>query len=279
MIDEFKRNILRLRTCAFDIEKAGIDLSEDTKPNIVDYQDSRKEYLKRNYFAAFDALKTEAKHLHALSLHNSTNQKPVATLIEMISALQGMTTKDVRVQLDKIWAMTDVLDIPDGKTADPKIPRFNPQPSAPIQPSPLMPSNQPAPRPSVIKHLPGEVKGDLLADIMEMEKCFGSGCYRSTTILCGRILETALHRKYFEVTGQDVLEKNPGIGLGNLIAKLAEKQVALDPGITNQIHLINQVRVFAVHKKQEPFHPTQAQAQAMMLYTMDILSKLFGKEE
>jgi len=93
--------------------------------------------------------------------------------------------------------------------------------------------------------------------------------------LCGRVMETALHRKYYEATGQDLLEKAPGIGLGNLIAKLSEKGVKLDPGLTNQIHLINQVRVFSVHTKQDAFIPSKMQAQAIVLYTIDILEKVF----
>ena len=114
------------------------------------------------------------------------------------------------------------------------------------------------------------------ADIAEMQKCFNAGCYRSTTILCGRILETALHRKYYEVTGKDILETNPGIGLGTLIAKLNDKNVEFDPGLTQQIHLINQVRIFSVHKKQNTFTPSSAQANAMVLYTMDVLEKMFN---
>ncbi|HLC66504.1 MAG TPA: hypothetical protein VJK52_02585, partial [Candidatus Nanoarchaeia archaeon] len=96
-------------------------------------------------------------------------------------------------------------------------------------------------------------------------------------VLCGRILETALHRKYYEATGQDILEKSPGIGLGNLIAKMKEKGINLDPALANQIHLINQVRVFSVHKKQEAYSPSKAQAQAIILYTMDSISQLFSK--
>lgn len=88
-------------------------------------------------------------------------------------------------------------------------------------------------------------------------------------------METALHRKYFDSTGNDLLEKAPGTGLGNLIAKLNEKGITLDPGLPNQIHLINQIRVFSVHKKQTPFTPSKTQAEAIYLYTMDILDKLF----
>ena len=124
--------------------------------------------------------------------------------------------------------------------------------------------------------MPGEIQAEVNADLSEMEKCFEAGCYRSVIILCGRSIETALHRKYFEITGQDLLEKAPGTGLGNLIAKLAEKEVQLPPGLSNQIHLINQARVWSVHTKQDAFKPTREQAQAIMLFTQDTLSKLFS---
>ncbi len=126
-----------------------------------------------------------------------------------------------------------------------------------------------------IPKLPSDVKEEILTDLNEIQACMNANCYRSAVILCGRIMETALHRKYYDATGQDLLEKAPGTGLGNLIAKLAEKGVPLDPGLPNQIHLINQVRVFSVHTKKEPFTPSKTQAEAIVLYTMDILDKLF----
>jgi hypothetical protein len=119
------------------------------------------------------------------------------------------------------------------------------------------------------------IKEELNVDIEEMHRCYNAGCYRSAIIICGRILETALHRKYFEVTGNDLLEKAPGIGLGNLIAKLSSKNVGIDPALGNQIHLINQVRIYSVHKKQKAFMPSKTQTRAIMLYTMDVLNKLF----
>lgn len=125
--------------------------------------------------------------------------------------------------------------------------------------------------------LPSDIREEVVADVDEAQKCFGAGCYRSVVILCGRLLETALHRKYFEVTGNDLLETAPGIGLGNVVAKMTEKNIVLDPALSNQIHLINQVRVFSVHKKSQPFNPSAEQAQAMFLYTMDVVKKIFGK--
>ncbi|RME54441.1 DUF4145 domain-containing protein, partial [Candidatus Woesearchaeota archaeon] len=126
-----------------------------------------------------------------------------------------------------------------------------------------------------LPNLPYEIRDEIKADLDEALKCFNNGCYRSCVILCGRVLETSLQRKYYDATGVDILEKSPGIGLGKLIAKLTEKKVQLDPGLTQQIHLINQARVFSVHKKQTPFYPSQAQTQAILLYTIDTLEKLF----
>ena len=123
--------------------------------------------------------------------------------------------------------------------------------------------------------IPPEIRSDVLADISEISRCFEAECYRSAVILCGRVLEVGLHRKYYEATGHDALEKSPGIGLGNLIAKLKDKGVELDPAITQQVHLINQVRVFSVHKKQQAFCPSKEQAHAIILYTSDILKKFF----
>ena len=72
------------------------------------------------------------------------------------------------------------------------------------------------------------------------------------------------------------MEKSPGIGLGNIIAKVKENNIQLDPALTNQIHLINQVRVFSVKKKKEAFYPTKDQSHAIILYTIDVLERLFS---
>lgn len=126
-------------------------------------------------------------------------------------------------------------------------------------------------------YVPGNVKDEVDADWREANDCFESGLYRSCVILCGRILEVALHAKYYQLTGIDLLEKAPGIGLGNLIAKLSDRGAFIDPGLSNQIHLINQVRIHSVHKKSVPFIPSRDQAQAIMLYTKGAIEKLFEK--
>ncbi|MAF51197.1 MAG: hypothetical protein CMH64_03840 [Nanoarchaeota archaeon] len=123
--------------------------------------------------------------------------------------------------------------------------------------------------------LPLEIKDDILEDINELERCFNYSCFRSSIILCGRLLEISLHRKYYEITKNDLLEKSPGIGLGKIIAKLKEKKVNIAPGLSQQIHLINQTRIFSVHKKSSTFTPNKDQTHAIILFTLDILEKLF----
>jgi len=126
-----------------------------------------------------------------------------------------------------------------------------------------------------LPRFPASIEPELMADIRELKRCFSASCYRSAVILCGRVLETTLHRKYYEATGNDILETNPGIGLGTIIAKL-EGKLSFDPGIKDQIHLINKVRISSVHKQSEPFYPTKEQAHAIILYTMDVVSRLFS---
>ncbi len=124
-------------------------------------------------------------------------------------------------------------------------------------------------------NIPDDVKHEILEDVNELNKCYEAGCYRSTIILCGRILETCLFRKYYDLTKKDILETSPNLGLGKLIAKLKDLEVRFDPGLTQQIHLINNIRIESVHKKKDLFLPSFQQTKAVILFTMDAVSKLF----
>ena len=128
----------------------------------------------------------------------------------------------------------------------------------------------------VLPFVPYVIYDEIKTCFDEMLRCYENNCYRSALILCGRILEIALHQKYYEVTKVNLLEKAPDIGLGRLVERLRNKNIVLDPAISNQIHLINQLRIASVHKRKEPFVPTKQQTKAAILYTLDILKKLFG---
>lgn len=126
-----------------------------------------------------------------------------------------------------------------------------------------------------LPYVPRDIYAETKASFDELVKCYEHHCYRSALILCGRILEITLHKKYFDLTNIDLLEKSPDIGLGNLVLKFKEKGINLDPGLSNQIHLINHLRIASVHKKKKSFNPTKSQTKATILYTLDILKKLF----
>jgi len=53
--------------------------------------------------------------------------------------------------------------------------------------------------------LPEDIAAEVDADLAEVDKCLENSCLRSVVVLCGRVLETALHRKYFEATTKSSL--------------------------------------------------------------------------
>ena len=206
---------------------------------IEDFQDKKAEYYKKT-------IEGSIKKLNSLDLKKCPEKVKAKKIIENISELY-----EARNIIDIIPLAQELSKIHIPEEAQQKRISF------------------------VISKLPDDIRDEVNADLRELERCFENDCFRSSIILCGRILETALHRKYYEITGRDILETSPGIGLGNLVAKLKEMNFEFDPGLSEQIHLINQVRIYSVHKKQSPFAPSREQAQAIVLYTMDVVKRMF----
>jgi len=248
-MNNFKKNVNNLQIALENAKSSNIDFSTKDNASLTDYKALKGDYLKKEVERNLIAVKKASIELHDLSKFDSNNSESVAKIQDLVKDLKLDDVAELEKSIIAIKELLDKLHYPKGEQ------------KLSIK----------------ANYIPNEIKADVFADIKELEKCFHAGCYRSATIICGRILETALHRKYYEVTGIDILEKNPGIGLGKLIAKLSEKNVQFDPGLTQQIHLINQVRIFSVHTKKEAFYPSEAQTHAMVLYTMDVLEKLFTK--
>ncbi|MFQ5620480.1 MAG: hypothetical protein ACE5FT_01395 [Candidatus Nanoarchaeia archaeon] len=243
---DLKQALQGLQHAADTAIKRGVDLKATTPKNVVyDFGASKTEYYKKSVIKYLDQVRRKSSILSTLL----TIEKNAQYLPEIMNTLDELKLEDLEQLRDK--SVEVLLRLRDVKS--PTEERITTTPT----------------------NIPNEIKGDILADLQEIDKAYRAACYRSVTILCGRILETALHRKYFDSTGQDILETNPGVGLGKLIAKLAEKGARMDPALNNQIHLINQVRIHSVHKKQEPFLPSSTQAKAMVLYMNDVLEKLF----
>jgi len=249
MIKEFYATLKRIRDSLTLAQSQNIELTKtpDNSKAIYDFKEKRTQYMKDSLQTYYQTLKKLSKELIVTSLSEQNEKQSYELSVEMkFLEEQLLYPAKALPIITKIEKILLTIDIKESETQD-----FN------------------------IKNLPSTVKAEINADLHELEKTFNNACYRSCVILSGRILEVALHAKYYQCTGQDILEKSPGIGLGNLIGKLKEKEIFFDPGLTQQIHLINQARVFSVHKKQDPFIPTKDQAHAVILYTTDILKKLF----
>ena len=250
-INDLKLDIIKLQDSVKSLISASILEVEpiDPEKSVIDFSERKKDYLLKTFSTALDKVKSYEPELNSLIKQDSNNQPLVVSLYDSFSKLDSKETEKLSSAINGI---TDTLE----KIKFPSI----------IEPDKIV---------KIPKKLPEDIRAEITADIKELQKTFDAECFRSSVVLCGRVLETALHRKYYESTGKDILETQPGIGLGNLIKKLSEKNVSFDPGLTQQIHLINQVRVFSVHKKKEVFYPSRAQTHAMVLYTLDVLDKLF----
>lgn len=218
--------------------KNKINLGKNSLANsLLNFKARKSEYIKKTFVSSLKDFRDE--------LENLDPSQEAMKLKSLVCGIKGNDLMKIREIIEEIRIISAKIKSPE------KIMKLKP------------------------KSLPDAIKSEVEADIKELETCFNHGLYRSAVILCGRILETALHRKYFETVGIDLLEKSPGIGLGKIISKLSEKNIELDPGLTQQIHLINQLRIFTVHKKQKAFYPSKAQAHAIILYSLDVLDKLF----
>ncbi len=239
------------------VAKRNINIKSGTTGSYYDFKDHQAEQICQQIGAAIASLKTQKAALSSLVMKSQENEKEAVKSLQLLGVLEtALKNKDVPRMAS---ATRELLN---------KIQTGNLQEEQGGTPPILQ-----------LTLLPEEIRKEMESDAKELEKCFKAECYKSCAILCGRMLETALHRKYYEETNQDLLEKSPGIGLGNLVAKLSEKEIFDDPGITQQIHLINQIRIFSVHKKKVPFNPNKNQVQAMILYTLDILNRLFSHKK
>ncbi len=232
-----------------------INLKSAATGNYYDFKDHQADQICHQIGAAIASLKRQKAALSSLVMKKQENEKEAMKSLQLLGVLEtALKNGDVLTMASATQGLLSRI-----QTGD------------------LQEEQDKAPPTLQLTLVPEEIRKEMESDAKELEKCFRAECYKSCAILCGRMLETALHRKYYEETGQDLLEKSPGIGLGNLVAKLSEKEIFDDPGITQQIHLINQIRIFSVHKKKVPFNPNKNQVQAMILYTLDILNRLFSR--
>lgn len=243
--DDFKKHAINLKTALVNFESVRQKSGRTNIHFLQSFESARAEALRKSLLTSFDLFKSSLKGLE--EVYAPENRKVVDEVRQLAKQVELSNLVEAKDNVDKIIVLAEKIR---GATV--------------VEGFPKMP------------YVPLEIRQPVEQDFEEMQKCFDNSCYRSAIILCGRILETALHRKFYEKTENDLLEKSPGIGLGNLIARMEENGISLDPALGNQIHLINQVRIHSVHKKHDNFRPSRQQAFAVILYTMDVVGKLWG---
>ncbi|MBW2973472.1 hypothetical protein KY346_03715 [Candidatus Woesearchaeota archaeon] len=241
-MQSLRRNIQDLAVALDNLQSNNVSLDKPSKDALpTDFKRNQNDYFRNAVYTAIKFLEKDASEIGTVPPENLQDVEQIKALIIKLGLSKDVN--ELKLIVNHIAALAAKIKMPENK----------------------MPV------------LPADISDAVKADVDELQKCYAAGCYRSTVIICGRLLEIALHRVYFDATKNDLLEKSPGIGLGNLIAKLKDNNIELDPGLSNQIHLINQVRIHSVHHKKEVFTPSREQAHAIMLYTMDVLGKLFRK--
>lgn len=100
-----------------------------------------------------------------------------------------------------------------------------------------------------LERVPIEIRTEIATDIDEIKKCYSSGAYRAAIVFCGRMLEIALARKYFEKFHVDLIEKK--LTLGQLIIECKKKIGIFTPGLDSLCDTINKIRKPSIHKSSE----------------------------
>lgn len=248
----FETSLIRLKEAVDTALKNRISMQKvDPEKAIYNFDKKKEQYFIDAVHTNKRVLRQDSQKLKDAISHNPANEVPAVKMLVLVNQLE---------KEEDLNKMKDIISM---------IQLLYSQLNLPPESDVLKMSRK--------LSFPEEIREEMHADLKELDLCFRNGCLRSATIICGRLLETALHRKYFEETGVDLLEKSPGIGLGKIIAHFDEKKIHIDPALKQQIHLINQVRIFSVHKKQETFYPSPEQAHAIVLYTLDVLGRMFEK--
>lgn len=246
-----KDSMLELKEVVDSVISKKIDFNSKTLENEFDFRKREREYYSKeleSYIKKIESVLSESFVILPTKKIELTNIS--SKIKELKKIINSRNFTDAANLINEIYDMS-----PSIKIADNNLPREE----------------------FIFPYIPKDIFSETKATFDELVKCYQHNCYRSALILCGRILEISLHYKYFKITGQDLLEKSPDIGLGNLVLKFKEKDISIDPGVSNQIHLINQLRIASVHKKKQIFNPSKTQTQASILYTLDILKKLFSR--
>jgi hypothetical protein len=123
-----------------------------------------------------------------------------------------------------------------------------------------------------LDRIPSEIRAEIAEDVGEVVKCYSVGAYRAAIVFCGRIIEVALARKYYESTGIDPIEKK--WTLGQLLNE-CRKKLELPPALDDACKMVNKVRVYSVHKKKGVYLMGPHDVLAAFYFVQSIVEKLW----
>lgn len=125
-----------------------------------------------------------------------------------------------------------------------------------------------------LERIPPEIRTEITTDIEEIKKCYSSGAYRAAIVFCGRILEIALARKYFEKVHIDPIKQK--WTLGQLIRECKRKIGIFQPGLDSLCEAVNKTRIPSVHKSAEGIYlPSSQDIVGVFNLVQSVLQKLW----
>ena len=167
---EFQKALIKLQNSIDTAIKNKVDLQSklDSERALYNYKEKQKQYYVNSVRSAVKQVKSSYLGLIEIA-KDKDNQEIVNKIYELIPDLDSTDLQTLNKTLKNILSLVKLLDIKEKEKdfGTPKVPQ--------------------------------EIYAEIKADIEELNRCFKNECYRSSVILCGRLLETAIHRKYFEV--------------------------------------------------------------------------------
>ena len=141
--------------------------------------------------------------------------------------------------------------------------------------------------PDLLDRLPSAIRAEIAQDFAEVQKCYEVRAYRATISFCGRIIEVALGRRYYEerrklqpsVKAFQIGQEISRLTIGQIIKRCEEVglQTAY-PGLDAYADLVNRIRVSAIHHKgARLFRPGPNAARGMVELTVEVIKDMYAR--
>jgi hypothetical protein len=120
---------------------------------------------------------------------------------------------------------------------------------------------------------PQEIREETKLDFEEMKICYNEGAFRSAIMMCGRVMELLLAKRYFDSTTVDPIEQKWPLGV--LIKKCYEHNVITEPAVGDMCNFINHFRIGSVHSLHTIQRPIQEETKSVIEFTIGLLKRLY----